>query len=308
MSLLTPEKIWFNGEVTDWEKATVHVWTETVLRAASVFEGIRAYWVADDERHYVVHLDRHLRRLRQSARLLGFPPHDFTAEFRKAVAELVIALGYREDVYLRPTVYLEKGAYTRDTGQMWLGTFMPLFPAPREESITTGVTCTISSWQRAGDSVIPPRAKAAANYHAFRLARLEASERGADEAIMLNHRGHIAETGGASVFVVRDGTVVTPPTSDSILESITRESAIRLLREELGIPVVERSVDRSELLIADEVFLTGTLCEITPVREIDGTPIGGDWPTTRALQRRYYQECLSGTRQKLGWLTAGPVL
>ncbi|MEV0777474.1 aminotransferase class IV [Streptomyces sp. NPDC050433] len=309
-ALSTPAKIWFNGKVTDWEQATLHVWTDPVLRAASVFEGIRGYWVAEEQRHYLVHFDKHMRRLQQSARLLGLPVEDFGEEFRRAVEGLIAALAYREDIYLRPTVYLERGGYSREASRMRLGSFMPVFPAPREDSIDTGVTCTVSSWQRAADSVIPPRAKTAANYHAFRLARMEASERGADEAIMLNSRGQVAETGGASVFVVRDGQVFTPPIGDSILESITRESVIRLLVDDLGVTVTERSVDRTELLIADEVFLTGTLCELTPVRQIDGLAVGSSvpGPTTLAVQRRYLEECRSGARQKLGWLTEGPVL
>ncbi|MFJ4185179.1 branched-chain amino acid transaminase [Kitasatospora sp. NPDC089509] len=309
-ALSTPEYIWMNGAVRPWQDANVHVWTEVVLRAASVFEGLRGYWVPEESRHYFVHLDEHVRRLRESARVVRIPGEVTTDELHKALGELITALGYREDVYVRPTLYLEKGRYTSKASAVDTGFFMPVFQSPREPSIDTGVRCQISSWRRSGDQSAPPRVKAAANYYNLRLARLEAEANGFDESVLLNGAGKVAETGGASVFLVRRNTVITPRLSDSILESITRQSAIDLLANDLGMDVEVREVDRTELYLADEVFLTGTLCEITPVVAVDqfGIGDGTTGPVTRRLQQAYYDACRAGANESRGWLTAGPTL
>lgn len=307
MELTHPEYIWMDGAVRPWAEATVHVWSEVVLRAASVFEGLRGYWSPEDARHYFLHLEPHLGRLHRSARLIGIPlglPGD---RFAGMLAELVTALGYREDIYVRPTAYLRSGRYQSDTDQVMAGFFMPVFASAREPSIRNGVRCLVSSWRRADDETAPPRMKAAANYHNLRLARLEASAHGFDDAILLSRSGKVAETGGAAVFIVRDGVASTPRSTDSALESITRDSAITLLGE-LGIPVREREVDRTELYIADEVFLTGTLCEITPVTAVDRFTLPTPGPVTSALQDRYLEACRDGSGDRRNWLTAGPVL
>ncbi|MGH3764588.1 MAG: aminotransferase class IV [Pseudonocardiaceae bacterium] len=281
-----------------------------VLRAASVFEGLRGYWVPDESRHYFIHVDAHARRLAESAKITRIPSTVVADDLIKALDELILALGYREDVYARPTLYLEKGRYTAVTTSADTGFFMPVFPSPREKSIETGLRCQISSWRRAGDETAPPRVKAAANYYNLRLARLEAEAHGYDEAILLNQAGKVAETAGASVFLVRNGRIVTPAVSGSILESITRRSAIELLEGEFGMDVDVREVDRTELYLADEVFLTGTLCEITPVVAVDQMPVGTgkSGELTTALQRSYYQACRAGSGDERCWLTPGPVV
>lgn len=309
MALEQPPLLYFGRDIVPWETARVHVWTEVVLRAASVFEGIRGYWNAAESRHYFLHLERHYDRLERSARLAHIPFHLTRDELPTAVHKLTAALGYRQDLYLRPTLYLDSGRYTTDAQEQTSGFFMPIFPVGRAGSIIAGVRCMVSTWQRTPDEAMPARAKAAANYFNLRLARLEAESYGFDEAILLNSRGNVSETAGASVFVVRDGLVCTPATTESILESITRASAIELLRGR-GYEVVERALDPTELYVADEVFLTGTLAEITPVREIDQHTIGRGTTgeVTRSLQALYYDICSSGARDLRGWLTAGPVL
>lgn len=307
--LLTPDFIWFDGAVRPWSDARVHVWTEVVQRAASVFEGLRGYWNAAESRHYFVRVDEHVDRLADSAKVVRIPRIMAREEITTALGELVTRLGYREDIYARPTLYLERGRYTVGGTASDAGFFLPVFPTPREKSIAEGISCQVSSWLRSDDTAAPPRIKAAANYYNLRMARLEASTHGYDEAILLNRAGHVAETAGASVFVVRRGQVATPHTSESILESITRRCAIELLSES-GTTVVERAVDRTELYVADEVFLTGTLCEITPVVSVDGIPIGlgKPGPVTEALQTAYYSACQAGRADPRGWLTPGPVL
>lgn len=304
-----PEYIWFNGAVRPWQDATVHVWSEVVLRAASVFEGLRGYWHQGESRHYLVHLDAHVQRMAESARVVRFPRVITVAEVRKAISETISALGYQEDIYLRPTLYLERGRYSIGGAVEDCGFFMPIFPAPREQTIGTGITCQVSSWRHADDNSAPPRVKAAANYYNLRLARMEATMNGYGEAILLNTAGRVAETGGASVFLVRGGQVITPHLASSILESITRRCLIELLTE-AGLNTTERAVERTELYLADELFLTGTLCEVTPVIGVDGHPVGNGQPgpLTRILQERYYEACQAGQADARGWLTAGPVL
>jgi branched-chain amino acid aminotransferase len=307
--LLEPEYIWMDGAVRPWAEATVHVWSEVVLRAASIFEGLRGYWCAEESRHYFLHLGRHLQRLTRSARLANVPLRLGPEQLTAALAELAVALGYREDVYVRPTAYLRKGRYVATAAGLQTGFFMPMFASPREPSIESGVRCLVSSWRRSDDDTAPPRIKAAANYHNVRMARLDADAHGYDEAILLTRTGKVAETGGAAVFLLRDGVVSTPRATDSILESITRDSAIALLRE-ADVPVQEREIDRTELYVADEVFLTGTLCEITPVVAVDRFEVGSaaPGPITKSLQDAYYTACHSGAADRLDWLTAGPVL
>lgn len=309
-TLEKPPYIWFKDAVRPWEEATVHVWTETVLRAASVFEGLRGYWNEQESRHYFVHLADHMRRLDESARVVRIPRRVTADECLRALNAMLTAMPYREDIYVRPTIYLEQGRYSVGGSAEDCGFFMPVFPSPRDPSIDTGITCQVSSWRRADDSTAPPRVKAAANYYNLRLARLEATTNGYGEAILLNTAGKVAETGGASVFVVRNGRVATPHLGSSVLESLTRRSAIELLTEEFGIEVEEREVERTELYLADEVFLSGTLCEITPVIGIDGYQVGDGTPgqLTRALQEKYYGACRAGRDDKRGWLVAGPVL
>lgn len=308
--LSQPEFIWMNGAIRPWAAAQVHVWTEVVLRAASVFEGLRGYWVPQESRHYFVHLDAHVRRLAESAKVTRIPMAMDASGLMKALSELTLALGYREDIYARPTVFLEKGRYTASTSVADTGFFMPIFPSPRERSIETGQRCQVSTWRRTSDDSAPPRVKAAANYYNLRLARLEADVNGFDEAILLNQNGKLAETGGASVFVVRDGRVITPSTAGSILDSLTRRSAMELLAADFGVTVEVRDVDRTELYVADEVFLAGTLCEITPVVQVDRLPVGSEkpGPITRSLQAAYHAACRAGRADLRGWLTAGPVL
>jgi branched-chain amino acid aminotransferase len=307
--LSQPEFIWFNDDVRPWGEARVHVWTEAVLRAASVFEGLRGYWHAGQSRHHFLHLEAHVQRLAESARVVRIPRTVTQEELSEAISRLVLSLGYQEDIYLRPTLYLEHGRYSVGGSAEDCGFFMPVFPAPREATIETGLTCQVSSWRRSDDTTAPPRVKAAANYYNLRLARIEATANGYGEAILLNTAGKVAETAGASVFVVRGGRIATPHTGSSILESITRQSALSLLAE-TGTEVEQREVDRTELYLADEVFLAGTLCEITPVIDVDRVSVGGGkpGPLTRELQQRYYAACQAGPNDTRGWLTPGPVL
>lgn len=306
--LSTPSHLHFNGAVVPWNDAQVHVWTEVVLRAASVFEGLRGYWHEDEERHYWVKVEEHVDRLHKSASMMRIPCELTVDELLRQLDELVTQLAYTCDVYARPTLYLESGRYTSDTdaGGRY---FLPLFESERPAVIEHGARCCVSSWRRTSDDSMPAAVKAAANYANFRWARMEAEAGGYDEAILLNTSGRVAETGGSAIFIVRDGMVSTPALSESILWSITRRAVIGLLAE-VGIAVKEGGVQRAELYAADEVFMTGTLNEITPVISVDGIPIGSGTPgpVTRQIQETYFNACRAGASDTREWLTPGPII
>ncbi len=289
----TPDVIWWNGQVVPWPAATVHVTSEVAMRGANVFEGLRAYWQEAHQRHALVHLDRHLQRLLQSARLMRIPADDaqeHIARMRDGLPSLVSALGHCGDLYLRPTLYIDEGRYGWRPGQVRLGSYIAGYPTGTRPPET--ITCVVSTWRRTPDLAISPLIKVGAAYQAFRLPRIEAALAGADEAILLNTRDTVAETGGAAVFLVREGTVITPPLADGVLDSITRRTVIELLRSRLNVPVVERAIPRTEIYTADEAFLCGTLDEVRIIAEVDRMPIGdGDWPVAQSVRRLYLAIC-----------------
>lgn len=300
----SPELLWFNGAVIRWADAQVHAWSEVAVRGASVFEGIRAYWHRGSRQYYALSVPEHLQRLFQSAKLLRFPVTVTGTDLVRGASELLDALDYRQDAYVRPTLYLDdargQGAGATD---VTAGAYIVCFRAPGRTG-PDGIRCGVSSWRRPGDLTLSPRIKSGAGFLGLRLARIEAAERGFDEAIMLNDRGTVAEATGANVFIVRSGTAVTPPVTVGLLEGVTRARLLQLLPGALRVPVMEREVGRSELYAADEVFLCGTLHEIQPVVEIDGFPVGDGTPgpVTSQVRRHYLDSCQAGPHAPAGWL------
>jgi branched-chain amino acid aminotransferase len=306
-NLSVPSHIYFNDKVVEWSAASIHVWTEVVLRAASVFEGVRGYWHPEERRHYWVMLGQHVDRLHKSATVMRIPCDLTVEQLASQLAELILKLRYTRDVYARPTVFVEKGRYTSMIESV--GYFMPIFESERGSHISQGATCCVSSWRRSSDESMPAAIKAAANYANFRWARMEAEDNGYDEAILLNSSGRVSETGGSAIFVIREGVAFTPPLSESILPSITRRAAIRLFAE-IEVPTYETCIQRADLYLADEIFLAGTLDEITPVVSVDRMDIGTGQPgpLTMAVRDRYIGACRGGRHDHRGWLTAGPVI
>jgi len=301
----TPGLIWFNGSVVRWEEANVHVWSELAIRGTSVFEGIRAYWVSEEQKYYILDLDAHIQRLFQSAKLLRFPVKIEPDMIREAMFHLLQALDFRDHAYLRPTLYIEQGRYGFKPEDTTMGTHIAAFRSPRTPLFYSGIRCQVSSWRKGRTSGISPRIKSGAAYLAFRLASIEAVEHGYDDVILLNDLEMVAETPGASIFIVKGGIVSTPSVSSGILESITRKRILGLLKEEFQIETEERDLTRTELYSADEVFLCGTLCEVQPVTSVDSyTPGNGEpGPLTRRCQDRYLAICESGKRAPATWLT-----
>lgn len=299
----SPDHMWLNGKVVDWANAQVHVWSEAATRGASVFEGIRGYWHEPTGSYYALSYQQHLRRLYQSAKLLRFPSTVGPDELSAGMAQLLRQLDYREHAYLRPTLYLDD-SHGQGAGaiEVSTGAYVVCFRMPRPAQ-RDGIRCGVSSWRRPGDLTLSPRIKSGAGFLALRLPRIEAAERGFDDMIMLNEHGTVAEATGANVFVVREGTTITPPVTVGLLEGVTRARLLRLLPE-LGVPVLERELGRSELYAADEVFLCSTLHEILPVLQVDGFTIGDGRPgpvSTRAAEH-YVRNCDAGPDAAPGWL------
>lgn len=259
--------IWWKGRVVAKDEATVSVTSETSLRAINAFEGLRAYWRPQEGRHVVVSLGDHLRRLGESLAILRMPAEELVEPLGGAVRALIRAVAREEDLYLRPTVYLDQGPYTADPELMSFGSFVSCAPARSSER---PLACHVSTRPRVPSASFPARAKSGAAYAMFRLARLEATALGYDEAILLDGEGNVTETGGASIFVVSGGAVATPGLSADILDSITRRHALAILRGRLGHAVEERPVSVRELLEAEEVFVTGTLDEVRRVARVAG--------------------------------------
>jgi branched-chain amino acid aminotransferase len=290
--------IWMNGEFVPWEDAQVHVLTHTLHYGTGVFEGIRAY--ETDRGPAIFRHREHLERLKRSAALYYMELPYQLEKLREATHELIVRNGLRS-CYIRPIVYRGYGPMGLDPLQNPVEVSIAVWEWGAylgDEGKTRGIRAKVSSWRRISSESLIPHAKACGQYLNSVLAKIEVSHAGYEEAILLDEDGHVCEGTGENVFVVRDGQIVTPPQAASILDGISRRSVIEIARD-LRLEVIERDVARAELTIADEVFLTGTAAELTPVREIDDHPIGGGepGPITREVQR-VFDEALCGRAER----------
>jgi len=302
----TPEYVWMNGRILPWAEANLHISSETVLRGANIFEGERAYWNEERQQLYLFRHADHLRRFRQSARVmrLTIPYDDET--LTEGCIELIRRNGYRGSVHFRPVAYFGEGEqYGFLPEEIDTGVFILAFHRPSKASVATGIRSCVSTWRRNSDSASPSRVKAAANYHNGRLAQVEARLNGFGTPIMLNMAGKVAESPGSCFMMVRDGAVITPPVTADILEGITRATLIQLFRDELGIPVVERDIDRTELYICDEAFFCGSGQEVQPIVSIDHYDVGAGkvGPITAAIQKLYFEVAAGQHEKYASWLT-----
>jgi branched-chain amino acid aminotransferase len=295
------EWIWMNGELVRWDDANVHVLTHGLHYGTGVFEGIRAY---ETDRGTAVFRHRdHLERLRASAEMyyleLPYSPEDL----REATHEL-IRRNELASCYIRPIAfrgYGEMGLYAQSAPVEMVVAVWPWGAYLGEEGKRDGIRAKVSSWRRISPDSLIPHAKASGQYLNSILAKTEAAKAGYDEAILLDHRGVVCEGSGENVFLVRDGELVTPGHTASILDGISRKSVIQIASD-LGYTVVERDIARSELYIAEEAFLVGTAAELVPVREIDDHDLGVPGEITRVLQAKF-EDALHGRAQEyLEWL------
>jgi len=304
MQLQKTESIWFNGRLVPWDEARVHVLSHALHYASSVFEGIRAY--ATPKGPAVVRLRDHVERLLVSARIARLPITHTADELVQAVLTTVRASGL-ESCYIRPVAFRGYGAMGVDPSACPVDVAIAVWPHGAHfghEKREHGIALGVSSWRRMAPDTIPAMAKSAANYLNSQLVILEAREHGYDDGIALDVAGYVSETSGANLFVVRHGTLHTPPVVSSILAGITRDCVLALARE-LGIPAVEERLPREMLFVADEVFVTGTAAEVTPVRAVDGVPVGkgSRGPVTARLQQRYLELATGQAEDVHGWLT-----
>ncbi|MDX5359737.1 MAG: branched-chain amino acid transaminase [Alphaproteobacteria bacterium] len=277
-----------NGKVVPFAEARIHCLAPAVTYGANVFEGLRAYWNADDGQLYVFRVEEHLDRLFYSAKVMRIE-HPWTREdFRNGLLELLRVNEVRESVHMRIHLYVDEDGFMTATSPG--GMFISCVFRPTSKIAMQGCRAQVSSWTRISDNASPPRVKSAANYFNGRLASLQAKSDGYDTAILLSDTGRVTEGPGACLFIVRDGRIVTPDVSNDILESITRATLIEGAKEWLGLDVEQRPIARTELYAADEVFFCGTGQEVLPVVEIDRFPVGAGTvgPITAELQRRYF--------------------
>jgi branched-chain amino acid aminotransferase len=271
------------GALRLWDDARLHIGTEAITRGLNVFEGVVGLWQPDGT-FAIVELRAHYDRLKRSARLLHIPFESTYEEYRGALARLIAELVEPgRDMWARTSLYVTDGHWGEDTiADLVVTAFHHQTDPP--PPIKLGV----STWRRGVDVSHPARIKTGSNYQVSRLARIEGRAQGADDMVLLNEWGRVAEATGACILVVRDGVVCTPPASEGALESIT-VSLIEALAASLEIAFVRRPIDRTELLIADEIALCGTLAGVVPARSIEGTPLSDGAPILTALQTRYLE-------------------
>lgn len=281
LQLQRPEHVFFDGEVRPWEQATLHVSTEAVARGLNVFEGLKGHWQQDGTFAWRT-LRRHYERMCRSARLLHIPV-DFSYEhFEEACFALTRAeLTPEKDLYIRATLFVVAGHYGEETASdLVLTAYRQDKEPPQPISVGT------STWRRSPDVSLPARIKTSTNYQIARLARIEGKSRGHGDMILLNPSGRVAEGTAACLVMVRDGRVFSPPAAEGALESITLDLVAELAGS-AGIEMMRQPVDRSELYVAEELGLTGTLAEITPIRSIDAMELPQPAPVLSELESRY---------------------
>jgi len=295
------EKIWMNGELVDWADARVHVGTHGLHYGTGVFEGIRCY---ETERGPAVfRLTDHLQRLHDSAQLLYMELAYSVEELRAASFGLIETNGLPE-CYLRLIAFYGYGELGVSTAGNPVDVVIMSWPWGAylgDEGLKKGIRVKVSSWKRVGPNTIPHAAKATGIYLNSMLAVTEANRSGYDEAILVTDHGFVADGSGENVFVIKDGTIATPPLSTSILPGITRDTVIQMAQD-LGYRVEQRNLIRSELYLADEIFMCGTAAEVTPIREVDDHTIGPPGPITQELQTAYLDTVRGRSERWAHWL------
>ncbi len=285
-TLIPTPKIWMNGKLVDWDKAQVHVLTHTLHYGTGVFEGIRAYETSDGPA--IFRLTEHIKRLHSSAKIMGMELPYSVDELVAATKETVVSTGL-PSCYIRPIAYYGYGEMGLNTLPCTVDVAIACWPWGAylgEDALTKGVRMKISSWTRHDHNTMPPAAKTVGNYVNSSLAKVEALKAGYDEAIMLSPHGFVAECTGENIFVSRHGVIITPPLSAGALEGITQSSVTRIAHD-LGYEVQVGNLARSDLYIADEIFVCGTAAEVSAVNSVDDRVVPCPGPMTAAIGEIY---------------------
>ncbi|MCU1675257.1 MAG: ilvE 2 [Frankiales bacterium] len=281
--LQQPKYVYMGGGLRPWNEATLHIGTEAVTRSLNVFEGLKGYWQPGGP-FGIVQLRQHFARLRRSARLLRIPFDMPYEEFCAALGTLVEALLETDkDMWFRTTLYAVEGHWGEGTVADLVITG---YSQPKEQPAP--IRLGVSTWRRSPDVSLPARVKAGTNYQVARLARMEGRDQGYQDMVLLNTSGRVAEATGSCIVMVRDGVIYTPPATEGALESITLD-VVEALATSAGYRFVRRPIDRTELLIADEIAICGTLAELVIVTSIEGVPMVAQSPILPGLQDRYFR-------------------
>jgi branched-chain amino acid aminotransferase len=301
-----PDSAWafLDGKFVPIREAKISVMTHAFNYGTGVFEGIRAYWNAEEEQLYGLHLREHYSRFLRSGKIMRISIPHTADELVAMTTELLRRCGYREDAYIRPLAYKSTPVIGVRLRNLDDGLTIFAVPFGNYIEIDKGIACHVSSWRRVDDNAIPARAKITGSYVNAALAKSEAEDAGFAEAIVLTQDGHVSEGSAANLFLVRDGTLVTPPPTDNILEGIVRGSVMRIA-EDLGLKVEVRSIDRTELYISDEMFLCGTGVQISPVTSVDRRDVGtGEiGQLTRRISKVYFAAVRGKDARYRDWLT-----
>ena len=295
--------IWMDGKLVDWDDATIHVLSHGLHYGTGAFEGIRAY--ETDRGPAVFRLTEHIERLARSCKALGIPIEWSVDEIVNASKEVFSANGLTSG-YIRPLVFYGTGSMGLNPAGATVHTMIATWEWGAylgEEGVTNGIRVKVSSWRRIGHDSLMPNAKLTGGYVNSVQAKQEALRGGYDEAIMLNTDGFVAEGSGENLFLIRDGVVRTPSLASGVLEGLTRDAVITMLRDD-GFEVIECEITRTDLYYADEMFMTGTAAEVTPIREVDDRPVGDGrpGPVTKRAQEMFVDTVTGANERYSGWL------
>lgn len=295
--------VYFQDRFVPYSEAKVHILTPAMRYGSTVFEGIRGYWNEEKRELYVIMLREHMERLVQSAKLMVFDSLYTVEDLERITIETIRKNDLKRDIHIRPMIYLDGSGEMYATSPVFLA--IAAMPVGRLFDVQHGIHCCVSSWTRISDNSIPPRIKCAANYQNSRMVMLQAKKDGYDNAIILNANGKVSESPSSCLFIFRRGRPITTPVTSGILESITRDIIIQLLREYLNMETEVREIDRTELYIADEAFLCGSGAEIVPILSMDKYKLkrGEERPLTRRLQAIYFQIVRGEIKDHQEWRT-----
>jgi branched-chain amino acid aminotransferase len=299
LSVDLPKNAYFQGRIVPYSEAKIGVATHALNYGTAVFGGMRGYWNEEKQKLFVFRPLDHFRRFLNSCRLMCMEFKQTPESLTTLTLELLHRDGYRQDIYIRPLAYkAEEGIGVRLHD---LKEDLTIFAMPFGQYVKndTNAHVTISSWRRIDDNMIPARGKISGAYAGSALIKTDAARAGFDEALVLTQEGHLAEGSAMNIFMVRDGLLVTPPVTENILEGITRRSVMELARNELGLTVVERPIDRSEIYICEEFFMTGTAAQVTAVTKVDYRPVGkGEMGPITGQLRSLFMDAVRGNNPK----------
>lgn len=295
---------YFKGQFVPIADANINIMCHGFNYGTGCFEGIRAYWNEDYEEMFVLFLEEHYKRMVRSAKILYMELPHTVDELVKITMDLVTACGYRQDIYIRPTLYKEDNVVGVRLHNLKDAFHIYVAPMGAYVDVERGLKTGVSSWRRIDDTMIPARAKVIGGYINSALAKTEAYMRGFDEAIFLNADGHVCEGSAENLFILREGRLMTPGIADNILEGVTRRAVMDLAEHELGIPVEARTIDRTELIIAEEMILCGTGAQIAWVESVDHHPVGdgNEGPITQRIRSLYYDAVRGKLAKYRSWV------